>query len=258
MAYAAQPDPTAVFGRRIIAFLVDALIILVPLALLTTADFEYHEATTLQQQGVSGKAFCEPRLDAGDPCIDLSEVEGIERVYFSDGFSGRTQLAFWVVPIALLVVLPAFTGWTVGKAITGIRVVRHDGRPPGLLKAFVRWLLWIVDGFPYILPLVGFIVGISTVGHRRVGDMGAQTLVVDRSAAGAPIVVPGLTPAPAAEATSWAAVPEARGTSAATPAPPSAPQWDEARGTYIQWDPAQAAWVQWDEATQAWARIPGQ
>ena len=36
----------------------------------------------------------------------------------------------------------------------------------------MRWLLWIVDGFPYFLPLVGFIVGLTTVGpppRRRHG-----------------------------------------------------------------------------------------
>ena len=43
------------------------------------------------------------------------------------------------------------------------------------------------------------------------------------------------------------------------PAPGTeAPQWDEARGTYIQWDPVQGAWMQWDEGTKAWSRIAGQ
>jgi hypothetical protein len=141
-----------------------------------------------------------------------------------------------------------------------------------------------VDGFPYFAPLVGFIVGLTTVGHRRVGDMGAQTFVVNKAAAGLPIVVPGLTaPAPAAPVAWGAPPPDATGTttgwgpavdpssagwaSPTPPAPPAAappppvaggPQWDEARGTYIQWDPALGAWMQWDEPMKAWSRIPGQ
>src|SRR3546814_11777769 len=74
-----------------------------------------------------------------------------------------------------------------------IGVVGEDGRAPGLGKALLRWVLWVLDGFPYVLPLVGGIVALTTVGHRRVGDMAAKTFVVDRGAMGSPIVVPGLT-----------------------------------------------------------------
>ena len=87
-------------------------------------------------------------------------------------------LALWGGSIAIYVLLQAFTGWTPGKLITGIRVVREDGRSPGFVKALLRWLLWLVDGFPYFIPgLVGFIVGLTTPGHRRVGDMAAKTFV---------------------------------------------------------------------------------
>ncbi len=37
--------------------------------------------------------------------------------------------------------LTAFTGFTIGKRLTGLRVVRLDGRPVGLPRAFVRTLL---------------------------------------------------------------------------------------------------------------------
>src|SRR3546814_18146228 len=77
-----------------------------------------------------------------------------------------------------------------------IGVVGEDGRAPGLGKALLRWVLWVLDGFPYVLPLVGGIVALTTVGHRRVGDMAAKTFVVDRGAMGSPIVVPGLTAPP--------------------------------------------------------------
>ena len=142
----------------------------------------------------------------------------------------------------------------------------------------MRWLLWIADGFPYFLPLVGFIVGLTTVGHRRVGDMVAKTFVVRSSAVGAPIVVPGLTaPAPpttyadagtwGSEAPPWTATgapadPAASGWAApgaASPTPSAdGPQWDAARNTYIQWDPAQSRWLQWDESERTWSVIPGQ
>jgi len=242
MAYPVADDPTAVFGRRVIAALIDALIVLVPTFLLASAEFEYLSVADLP---VSAEQFCEDRMDDGQVCADFSDVD--DRVYFADSSFPAATGWYWAANAILLVVVQAFTGWTIGKLLLGIRAVDEMGRPPGLLKALVRWLLWIVDGFPYVLPLVGFIVGLTTVGHRRVGDMAAKTFVVGRAAAGSPVVVPGVTAPPAP--TGWGAAP--------APAPPSAegPQWDEARGTYIQWDADQQRWMQWSESTRTWSPI---
>lgn len=255
MAYPAQADPTAVFGRRIVAALIDGVLILVPVIMLITSQFEYHDVDSLP---VSGAQFCDSFMDQQDGfCVDFSDVD--DRVYFSDATDGS---AFWVyvgATFGMFVVLQGVTGWSVGKLLTGIRVVQEDGRTVGVVKALVRWLLWVVDAFPYFLPLVGFIVGLTTVGHRRVGDMVAKTFVVRRSAGGSPILVPGLTASPAVgTAGVWGAPPP---TGAPTPPPApatNAPQWDEARGTYIQWDATQSTWMQWDEGLKTWSRISGQ
>ncbi len=278
MAYPVQSDPTAVFGRRVLAAVIDGLLILVPAIMLLTASFEYLEQDDLPIE--DGQEFCDRFMEDNDGfCVDATDID--DRVYFSDELSPSATIFYWGGTFALLVVLQGFTGWTPGKLVTGIRVVREDGRVPGFVKALVRWLLWIADGFPYFLPLVGFIVGLTTVGHRRVGDMVAKTFVVRSSAAGSPIVVPGLTapPPPPGAMGGWGAPPpDASGTttgwgqavdpSAAgwadpgAPASPSPaadqPQWDEARGTYIQWDPVHSAWMQWNEGLKTWSRIPGQ
>jgi uncharacterized RDD family membrane protein YckC len=266
MAYPAQADPTKVIGRRILATLIDAALVVIPAVVLVTASFEYHPIERLEAAGITAEEFCDDRIDEGDLCADLSEIN--DRVYFADDdVPAGPTLLFWGSSLLMLVVLQGLTGWTIGKLLTGIRTVRADGRPPGLLKALVRWLLWAVDGFPYVLPLVGFITALTTVGHRRVGDMAASTYVVRRSAAGSPITVPGLTP-PEPPAGQVAGVPWATTTPpgtfqggpspSAAPAAAPGPQWDQARGTYIQWDPGQGAWLQWDEPTRAWTRIPGQ
>jgi hypothetical protein len=285
-----QPDPTAVVGRRVVAVLLDAFLIVIPAILFITADFEYKEVDDL---GVSGEQFCESFTEQQDgDCFDFEDVDG--RVYYSDDAHLTGFGMYWLSNFLFVVVLQGFTGWTPGKLITGIRVIGEDGGKPGFVKALLRWLLWIVDGFPYVIPgLTGFIVALSTPGHRRVGDMVARTFVVKRAATGTPIsiedggrLIVG-TPAPDLVAPAWAPPPTAPGaptgwgpavdptsagwasppaeapTAAATPpAAPSpsteGPQWDEARGTYIQWDPAQGAWMQWDEGFKAWIVIPGQ
>ena len=49
-------------------------------------------------------------------------------------------------------------------------------------RALLRPLLLVVDGFPWLLPLLGWLLVASTRRHRRLGDMVAGTLVVRRSA----------------------------------------------------------------------------
>ncbi len=297
MAYPVpQGDPTSVFGRRVLAVLIDALIVIVPAVIAVTSQFEYIAEENLPI--ADGQAYCDQYLDEeGGFCIDATDLD--DRVYFSDGSNPGSNVVYWGLNFGLLVVLQGFTGWTPGKLVTGIRTVREDGRPPGFVKALLRWLLWIVDGFPYFLPLVGFITGLTTVGHRRVGDMAAKTFVVRKDAAGSPVSVPGLSsatpggpwattaPPPPGAPGGWPtppppgapgapsgwtppADPAASGWASPTPPPPPAatppaapvaaegPQWDEARGTYIQWDPEQRAWMQWDDGFKAWSRIPGQ
>ena len=248
-------DPTAVFGRRVVASLVDGVIVMGPAVAMATAEFEYLPVDSL---GMDPQVFCDRFIEEQDGfCANTADID--DRVYFSDGSFVSSGLVFWGLGLLLLVILQGVTGWTVGKLVTGIRTVKEDGSPPGLVKSFVRWLLWVVDGQPCGLPLVGLLTGLTTTGHRRVGDMAAKTFVVRSSAAGAPIVVPGLTSPPTAPATAYGAGSAWGPGGAASPAPSATgPQWDPQRGTYIQWDPAQSRWLQWDETTRTWTLIPGQ
>lgn len=243
-------DPTAVFGRRVAAALIDGALVIVPTLLLVSASFQY---LSVDELGRDPQAFCDAYMDQVDGlCLNFADVD--DRVYFADSIDGTSSLFYWGSTFALLVVLQGLTGATPGKFLTGIRTVREDGRRPGLVKAFVRWILWVVDAFPYVIPLLGFIVGLTTQGHRRVGDMAAGTYVVRRAAGGSPIVVPGAVGAGVAPV--YTPLGATSGGAATLSA--SGPQWDVTRNTYIQWDPAQSAWFQWDQAAQAWTPISGE
>lgn len=242
MATPTATDPTAVIGRRVVATVIDGAVVIGPTIAIATSNMEY---ITRERVGRRFDDFCDDYLDQySGTCIELGNT-----AYFSDASSNPGSFAFIGLSILLLVVLQGITGWTVGKLLMGLRTVREDGRVPGIGKAFLRWLLLIIDALPCI-PLVGFICALTTQGHRRVGDMAAKTFVVRASAAGQPIAVSGLTVAPPAPAMYSTAPP--------TPAGGQAPQWDEARGTYIQWDATSSRWLQWDEATRTWSPIAGQ
>jgi len=249
MAVAA--DPTSVIGRRIGAVFIDGALILVPFAAIQSSQMEYLE---VKDQGLPADQFCDTFNEQhnGGVCLHLGD-----RLYYDEDNSPAPFLFLLVATVVMYVILQGLTGWTVGKLITGIRTVREDGRVPGIGRALVRWLMWIVDSLP-LFGVVAFITALTTTGHRRVGDMVAKTFVVRAQAGGSPIVVPGLTAPPGVPGAppppgAWSTAPPPP---ASAPAAPPGPQWDERRNTYVQWDPAQAAWMQWDDAAKRWEPIP--
>jgi uncharacterized RDD family membrane protein YckC len=119
--------------------------------------------------------------------IILGIVTGIVNALFgtkttSSGFdftrlsTGGSFLLFIVVML-YYVLMEHYLGRTVGKMVTGIRVVDEaTGERPGFGSAIIRSLLRIIDGlFAY---LVGFVIVLSSQRRRRLGDMAANTLVV--------------------------------------------------------------------------------
>ncbi|WP_433307228.1 RDD family protein [Actinoplanes sp. CA-030573] len=143
MTYLSAPPDVHVTGRRVVATIVDGLIFGVVNSFLSAA-------------------FGTEKASSGFNLTTLS-------------FTG----SLWLLVIVVLyyTLLEGTTGRTVGKMVTGIRVVdAQTGRAPGLLSAFVRTLLRLIDGiFAY---LVGFLVVINSGSRRRLGDMAAKTLVV--------------------------------------------------------------------------------
>ena len=110
----------------------------------------------------------------------LTSAYGADRT--SSGFDLTTlsfdgSLVLAAVVLLYYTLLEGATGRTVGKFITGIRVVdAQTGRNPGLLAALVRTLLRLIDGI--LAYLVGFLIVINSDSRRRLGDMAAKTLVV--------------------------------------------------------------------------------
>ena len=86
-------------------------------------------------------------------------------------------LGFFVLAMAYYVLMEGYLGQTVGKMLSGIKVVREDtGEVPGIKAAAIRSVLRIVDGlFSY---LVAFVTVLISGKNQRLGDMAAHTLVV--------------------------------------------------------------------------------
>jgi uncharacterized RDD family membrane protein YckC len=155
-------SPTNVVGKRVGAFVIDALILW---AITAIAWF----ALTKQFDGA---------------CFGGGvEINGDCRG-FESGSGNRTiwLLINFLAPISVYWIMQGLTGKTPGKAAVGIKVVKEDGSPPGIGRAALRSLMAIVDAFPYFIPyLTGFITALNSKRNQRVGDMVAGTFVVDKS-----------------------------------------------------------------------------
>jgi uncharacterized RDD family membrane protein YckC len=77
---------------------------------------------------------------------------------------------YWTIAIfaAEVWVLTALTGFTVGKRLLGMRVVRLDGKPVGFIWSFVRTILLLA-----VIPAVIFDADL-----RGLHDKAANTIVI--------------------------------------------------------------------------------
>lgn len=294
-----QGDPTAVMGRRVLAYLIDSILMLLLIGVLVVPyarDLADKQSFPTDAQA---SAACDVFNDDANGTTEFRSGSNFclnlgEDVYLISGddatdLQSRLTLISVGAALANLVVLQGLVGASIGKLVTGLRVVRQDGKTANIGWALLRWVLLYLDALCCILP--GLVVAISSKGHRRIGDMAAGTFVVKRSAVGQPLYISGLTAAPPSsygttggyggayqpQAGGWAPPaqpgaptswdqPAASGgwtppasdpTTVAPGATPGAdgPTWDAARNAYIQWDPAQSSWVQWDDASSTWKPI---
>ena len=70
-----------------------------------------------------------------------------------------------------------FRGQSLGKRMTGIRVVKNDGSPVDPSASFLRNLLRFADTFFFCFP-IAFISIAASRGFKRIGDWAGGTLVV--------------------------------------------------------------------------------
>ena len=177
-------DPTKALWRRIFAYVIDASV-----GWLIVVGV----ATALGNVDTLDARRCPDDLDDERVCLDLSSETGDDddpQILLIDTDAVLIAAGAGLVWVLLnSVLVQGATGATVGKFITGARVVRPDGRPPGVWKALGRTLMLIIDTITLILPL-GLWVAMFSRGHRRLGDMAAGTYVVKAQYAGRPVVLP--------------------------------------------------------------------
>jgi len=180
---AVRRDPTAVLGRRYGAFFIDLAICLVAFSLLFFPfATQRTPAETLRLPGCHLSSSDSSRIE----CDNRAVIQIGDTVYESN--TGAFLVLALLFTFLYFAMVEAFFGGSVGKQMTRIRVVNRDGQRIGLWRSALRWLLFAIDG-PLTLFLCGIITSAVSRGHRRLGDMAADTYVVAKDAAGQPVPV---------------------------------------------------------------------
>ena len=199
-----QDQPTQVVGQRVGAFLVDAVVAWLAVGVLWILLTDRLDADSTTGGGIV----------IGDTRYGFHEDSGDKR-----GLWAILSIASW---LAIFVIVPGVRGTSPGRALTKIRLVNREGASPGVGRAFLRFILWIVDSLP-AFNLVGFVTALTSKGNQRVGDMVAGTYTVKAEYAGQPIdrIVPALV-GPGPVGYGYVPPPQYVGPSPAAPPPPAA------------------------------------
>jgi uncharacterized RDD family membrane protein YckC len=141
-----------VTGRRVLATVIDLLVISLAYRVLTAP---LHLSTSPSTAPSDAHLDAASRFAANLPSI--LTYAAIAGVYY--------------------VALEATWARTLGKRLTGIRVVTQDGGKPGLWPVLLRTVFRVLDSFGGTY-LVGFLVTISSPRRQRLGDIVAKTQVI--------------------------------------------------------------------------------
>ncbi|MGZ4778405.1 MAG: RDD family protein [Thermoanaerobaculia bacterium] len=87
-----------------------------------------------------------------------------------------SAIAFVIAFLYYFLLEGAF-GATLGKAIIGVRVATMSGRRGGFRASAIRNAIRVVEGLPLYIP--GFFVALFSKARRRIGDIAAQTVVLE-------------------------------------------------------------------------------
>lgn len=162
-------DPTDVVGRRVGAAIVDSIILIVPQLLIFFA---------LMWQPIFGDGGLVDQVDRA------SRSRAAPPPAMTGEFMSRYLISIavmWTVMFLYYFVTERTLQGSPGKLVFGLRVVGSTGAAP------ITWGQSAIRNALRLLfdsSLIALIVILVSKGHRRVGDMAAHTLVIDKTNVG--------------------------------------------------------------------------
>ncbi|UCG04373.1 MAG: RDD family protein [Candidatus Heimdallarchaeota archaeon] len=88
-------------------------------------------------------------------------------------------IIFFFLMVIYFILLEGLLGQTIGKFITGIKVIKRDGSKPGIVASCIRNILRVIDSLP-TLHIYGIYLILKSPDKTRFGDKKARTIVINK------------------------------------------------------------------------------
>ena len=95
------------------------------------------------------------------------------------GFWDPLCLIFLIIIFLYFIISEGLTGHTIGKLLTGLKVIKENGSKITIKQSIIRTFGRIIDGLPF-LNLAGIISIFISPQKQRLGDKFAKTVVIKR------------------------------------------------------------------------------
>jgi uncharacterized RDD family membrane protein YckC len=191
-----EPEVTAVLGRRSLAFLIDASLVVVTglgVAFQTSTAFAVVGRDAADKALVDPAEFesMEEMLDFelfdqseifGYPVVRAQEIGDSVRVFSADSYQFGL-IAAAVAALVLFGLVPAVLQRTIGMLPLGLGIRKTDGTRADVGAHLKRTIVGVLDAVPFVIPgVLGFVTSLASRHHQRLGDHIAKTVVVDLDA----------------------------------------------------------------------------
>ena len=154
----------ASWGRRVLATLVDGVLIVVAGIPFIFGNVMAYDELDYRIDPVTGEAVETPQSDLSDATVGLLVVGVLIVVAFS---------------LYNQVIRQGRTGYTFGKTALGIRLLKEStGRPMGMVMSFVRQIAHYVDS---LICYLGWLWPLWDAKHQTIADKIMGTVVVIQS-----------------------------------------------------------------------------
>ncbi len=97
------------------------------------------------------------------------------QIHFGYTLQGPASILLLLCWLLIFPIAEGLTGFTLAKKIVGLKVIRKDSSRISILNSFVRHLFDLIDFF----CLMGFIIAANNQNKQRMGDLVANTIVID-------------------------------------------------------------------------------
>ena len=115
-------------------------------------------------------------------CVGVASGQAyLDDAYLDIHLHGDAAVVWLAIVFVYYFLTEALTAQTLGKLMFGLRVARIDGSDPTPGAILARTLLRVIDVLP-ILYLLGLLVMLVSRDEQRIGDLVADTVVIDARA----------------------------------------------------------------------------